>query len=60
MMINVPGPTIVYEDEAKAKAAVDKMNAEEDAGFSYAVKSRVTGRFIIEVVDDQGDFVCYF
>lgn len=59
MLIHAPGPALVYFDRAKVDAIVAKLNADADDGSSYAVKERVAGRFVIECLDAEGDFLGY-
>ena len=59
MLITVASPTMVYLNEDKAKAVVAQITADETDGYTYAVKSRGPGRFVIEVIDEAGDFIGY-
>lgn len=59
MLITTTSPTMVYINEDKAKAVVAQIAADETDGYRYAVKSRVPGRYVIEVLDADGEFIGY-
>lgn len=62
MMIVIQHPTTVYVTEAKAAEVVAKLNADAKAAnddWTYAVKSRVKDRYVIEICDENGDFLGY-